>query len=235
MGLDPRQYLNDQEEAIRLALDGREADMWTAMPCIVDSVDLVKMTLNCVIAIQGRFQNPDGSITWVNIGNGPIQDVPIVFPSSGGFTITFPIIPGDEVLVVFASRCIDAWWQSGGIGNKPLEYRMHDLSDGFAIPGPKSQPNVISGVSTTDMQIRNNTGTTFLSIGADGKIGFQNAIVSLNKTLSDLNTALSTFMSVLAAFSGGGAPTTQAMLQVPAAAAETALTAVMAEIGALLK
>ena len=33
----------------------------------------------------------------------------------------------------------DSWWQSGGIG-VPIESRMHDLSDGFAILAPTSQP-----------------------------------------------------------------------------------------------
>jgi hypothetical protein len=230
---DPREYLNDSEEAQRLAMEGNQAGIWTAMPCIVQSVDLTKMTLSCVIAIQGRMEDQNGLLSFVNIS--PIQDVPIVFPSAGGFTITMPIAVGDEVLVLFAARCIDSWWQNGGFGNVPMEYRMHDLSDGFAIPGPKSVPRAIASISATDLQIRNDAGTTYLSIGADGKIGFTNATVSLNKVLTDLETLLNTFMTVLAGFGGGGAPVTQAMLQAPAAAAVTSLSSVLAEIGALLK
>src|ERR1019366_1339884 len=96
-------------------------------------------------------------------------DVPIVFPSAGGFTITLPITVGDEVLVIFSSRCIDGWWQNGGI-QAPIEFRMHDLSDGFAIPGPKSLPHVIPNISTTGAQIRNNAGTTYVEISANGQI-----------------------------------------------------------------
>lgn len=51
-----------------------------------------------------------------------LPDVPVVFPGGGGFALTFPVAAGDECLVVFASRCIDAWWQSGGVG-EPMEPR----------------------------------------------------------------------------------------------------------------
>lgn len=230
---DPRQYLNDSEEAFRLAHEGRQAQMWTAMPAIVQSVNWANMTLTCQIAIQGRAEDQSGNINWQNIS--PIADVPIVFPSSGGFTITFPIAEGDEVLVLFASRCIDSWWQNGGHANLPMEFRMHDISDGFAIPGPKSVPNVISSISTTDLEIRNDAGDTYLSLTTDGKVGFQNATTNLKTVLTNLESLLTTFMTVLSGFSGGGSPVTQASLQVPAATALTSLSTVATEIGALLK
>ena len=37
---------------------------------------------------------------------------------------------------------------------------MHDLSDGFIIPGPKSVPNVIPNISNNSVQIRTNISTT---------------------------------------------------------------------------
>lgn len=166
--MDPRQYLNDAEEAQRLAMEGHQSNVWTAMPCIVQTVDLAKMTVSCVIALQGRMEDQNGVLSFVNIS--PIQDVPIVFPSAGGFTITMPIQPGDEVLVIFAARCIDSWWQNGGYANIPMEYRMHDLSDGFAIPGPRSQPRVVSGISTNSCQLRLDDGSAYIELTAAGKI-----------------------------------------------------------------
>lgn len=214
-------------------LDGRQSTIWTAIPCIVNSVDLDAMTCEAQPAIQGVIENEDGSTQNVNLPL--LADVPIVFPSAGGFLVTMPMAKGDEVLVVFSSRCIDAWWQSGGI-NLPMEARMHDLSDGFAIPGPRSQPNVPSGdISSTDLQIRNDAGTTYLSIKANGKIGFKNATTDLKGILTDLESLLNAFMGTLSGFAGGGAPATQAMIQVPAETAVTALAAVLVKIGALLE
>lgn len=164
---DRRALLNDPEETLRIAMDGQQATLWTAMPCLITSVNFAKMTCEAQPAIQGTVTTEDGTQKSVNLPL--LVDVPIVFPSAGGFTITLPLTIGDEVLVVFASRCIDAWWQSGGI-NRPMEARMHDLSDGFAIPGPKSQPHVIPNISSSGAQIRNNSGTTYVEISATGKI-----------------------------------------------------------------
>lgn len=161
------QILNDAELSLRLALDGRQSIMWTALPCIVDSVDFDEMTIDCTPAIKGTIQQEDGTVISVQLP--VLLDVPIVFPSAGGFILTMPIQEDDEVLVVFSSRCIDGWWQSGGI-QMPLEMRMHDLSDGFAIPGPRSVPNVASSISTTSAQLRNDAGTTYMEISSDGKI-----------------------------------------------------------------
>lgn len=165
--MDRRALLNDSEEAFRLGLDGRQSTLWTAMPGIVKSVNFSQMTVEVQPAIQGSVTNDANVTTYVNLPL--LVDVPICFPSAGGFTITLPIAIDDEVLVIIASRCIDAWWQQGGI-QIPMEMRMHDLSDGFAIPGPKSLPNVIPSISTTGAQIRNNSGTTYIEIAADGKI-----------------------------------------------------------------
>ncbi len=162
------QLQNDAEQAMRLVLDGRQSTLWTAMPGIVQSVDFEKMTCSVQPTIQGTVENEDGTYQTVNLP--VLVDVPIVFPSAGGFIITMPLAQNDEVLVVFASRCIDAWWQSGGI-QRPMEARMHDLSDGFAIPGPRSQPRIPGGaISSTGVQIRNDAGTSYVEISADGKV-----------------------------------------------------------------
>lgn len=81
----------------------------------------------------------------------------------GGCTLTFPIAEGDECLVIFASRCIDAWWTAGGV-QVQSEFRMHDLSDGFAIVGPFSQATKISGWSTSAVQLRSNDGEAYLQL-----------------------------------------------------------------------
>lgn len=99
----------------------------------------------------------------------PLVDVPVIFPSAGGFALTFPLLAGDEVLVMFSARCIDGWWQNSGV-QPQAEFRMHDLSDGFAIPGPKSLPKVIPNISTDSVQLRTLDGTAYVEIAAGGVI-----------------------------------------------------------------
>lgn len=51
----------------------------------------------------------------------------------------------------------------GGV-QPPAETRMHDLSDGFVIPGPYSQPQVIPDVSTTAVELRTDDRNARVSI-----------------------------------------------------------------------
>lgn len=165
--MDNRELLNDSEETLRIAFDGRLSKVWTSIPCKVISINWAEMTISAQPMIQGVVEDESGNTTYVNL---PILgDVPIIFQSAGGFTITLPIKIGDECLIMLASRCIDAWWQSGTI-SVPMESRMHDLSDGFALIGPKSLPNVISNISQTGLQIRKDDGTSYIEMANDGKI-----------------------------------------------------------------
>jgi len=157
--------LNDPETSLRVALDGWQAKIWTAMPGKVQSYNAEKMTCEVQPTIKGRQRAPDGKITDIEM---PLcVDCPVVFPKGGGWLLTFPIAEGDEVLLVFANRCIDAWWESGGI-QKQAQLRMHDLSDGFVIPGPFSTPRVPTDVSTDQVELRNTDGTIKLSTTATG-------------------------------------------------------------------
>lgn len=170
--------LDDPEESLRLAMENVQSQIWTALPSVVTAVDLSKQTVSVQPSVQGNISSPDGSSQSVNLP--VLVDVPIVWPRAGGFALTFPIVAGDEVLVVFASRCIDSWWQSGGVGVQ-AEVRMHDLSDGFAVLAPTSQPKKLNNVSSSNVQLRDEAGTTYVEIAPGGKIKL------LGATSIDLN------------------------------------------------
>jgi len=165
--MNREERLNDPEESLRLAMESQQAQIWTAIPGIVSAVDLGSQTLSVQPSVQGSVASPSGASQLVNLPL--LVDVPIVWPRAGGFALTFPIAAGDEVLVVFSSRCIDSWWQSGGVG-APAEVRMHDLSDGFAVLAPTSQPKKLSGVSSTNVQLRDEEGTTYVEIAPGGTV-----------------------------------------------------------------
>ena len=161
--MDQRERYDDPQEALRTALDGRQAQIWTATPGIV-----VKRNGNNVTvqpAIQARLVDTAGKFQDTNLPQ--LVNVPLVQPGGGGYGITFPIGEGDEVLVVFASRCIDGWWQGGGV-QPQLETRMHDLSDGFAIPAPMSNPKELGSISGASCQLRSAGGTAYFEVGSNG-------------------------------------------------------------------
>ena len=144
--MDRRERWAEPVEALRAALDGRQAEMWTALPGIVQSFDPAAMTVSVQPAVAGRISDEAGKAASVDLPILP--DVPVVFPGGGGFALTFPVAAGDECLVVFASRCIDAWWQSGGVG-EPMEPRMHDLSDAYVEITPGGAVTAVGPSSVT--------------------------------------------------------------------------------------
>lgn len=142
-------------------MQGLQSKLWTALPGIIQSFNATAMTVEVQPAIQALVRGEGGDLSSVALPL--LVDCPVQFPAGGGCTLTFPVAPGDECLVVFASRCIDAWWASGGVQGQ-AELRMHDLSDGFAILGFRSQPRAIAGVSTSAVQLRSDDGAAFLEI-----------------------------------------------------------------------
>lgn len=159
-------YLEDAGQQFEQQFTGRQAMMWTAMPGIIQSYDSAALT--CVVqpAIQGRKLGEDGNAQ--NVTLPLLLDCPVVFPHAGGCSLTFPIKAGDECLVVFSCRCIDIWWQQGGV-QPQAEPRMHDLSDGFVIPGPWSQPRKIPWVSTSRVELRSDDHNAFIALDPGNK------------------------------------------------------------------
>ena len=169
--MDRRERIQDPIEAIRTAMEGNQAEIWTALPAIVQSYNPASLTISAQPAVRGQVQNEADQNSSVSLPL--LADVPVVFPCGGGFILTYPIKPGDECLVIFASRCIDAWWQSGGEGEQ-MDSRMHDLSDGFAIVGPRSQAAKLSPPAHAEnTQLRSDDGENFVEISPAGELSLK--------------------------------------------------------------
>lgn len=142
--------------------------MWCSLPGIIESVDFQKMT--CVIQPSIRMPQIKESGERISIDLPLLKDVPVYYPQGGFGVLTFPVKKGDECLVVFADRCIDAWWQNGGI-QEQMDYRCHDLSDGFAFVGFRSQPRVLKPPPDPEAtQLRSEDGKTMISMTKSGSI-----------------------------------------------------------------
>lgn len=157
------ELLNDRQEGDRLAMTGFASGLWTALPGIIQSLNVAQQTVVVRPSIMGRIFDTNGAFKDVEMPL--LYDCPVQFPSGGGYTLTFPVTQGDECLVVFSSRCIDAWWASGGV-QAQATMRMHSLSDGFAVIGFSSIPRVISGISTGTAQLRSNDGAAYVELAS---------------------------------------------------------------------
>lgn len=164
----------EDREVYDSILKGAKQSIRVSMPGVIKSFD--PETVTCVVEVLIYIPKPESAegksidrLAQDNVFYPLILDAPVIFPRGGGCTLTFPISAGDECLVIFADRCIDFWWQNGGVQNGSRG-RMHDYSDAFVIPGPQSQAKKISGISTTAAQLRTDDGTAFIELSAGGDI-----------------------------------------------------------------
>lgn len=154
--------------------------MRVALPGIIQSFDPESVTAVVQPAIRYIERDNDGNQSTQDYPL--LVDVPVIFPRGGGCTLTFPVKAGDECLVIFADRCIDFWWQSGGI-QEPVDERMHDLSDAFCIVGPQSQAKKIGGISTTAAQLRTDDGSAIIELAAGGAVTITSPQITINGPL----------------------------------------------------
>jgi hypothetical protein len=120
-----------------------------------------------------------------------IPRVPVVFPGANGFRVTFPIVAGDTVLLVFADRSIDAWLDRGVLV-EPTDARSHDLADAIAIPGLRSFRTPLSSAPTDAMSLGSDTGDAVIEIDSgEIRAGGSDALAML----SELNSLKDAFNS----------------------------------------
>lgn len=121
-------------DAIRFAILAQLNNIHTAMPGQIISYDFTTQMATIQPCINKRWVT--GAINQMPV----LQNVPVIFPNSGGASLTFPVNAGDTCLLVFCERSIDDWKSNGVNANgvvTPSDPRKLDLSDGVAFVGLK--------------------------------------------------------------------------------------------------
>ena len=112
-------------DTLMLAVDRALANVHTVTIAKVTTVNAT--TINCSPVISRVV---DGEA--INLPE--FIEVPPIFMQGGSSYTAHPIAVGDYCLLVFTERCFDRWYD-GQDFRRPLELRMHDYSDGFALVG----------------------------------------------------------------------------------------------------
>lgn len=163
--MDRRERSPTQEELLRMVLDSLQTRMWSAVPGIIQSVAENGQSCHVQPVWTLKFTQKDGTVSDVQMPL--LQDCPIQWLGGGGVTVTVPVAKDDECLVILCNRSIDDWWSQGGV-QTPTAIQMHNLSDGFCLPGVRSQPRAFD-VDLTQAQIRSDDGTTVFSLNPTAK------------------------------------------------------------------
>lgn len=142
-------------EVIRAAIQAHDADLHVSIPAEVVRADLARGQVDVRPLVKEVLAAGDGARVAFSVP--VIADVPIVWPGAGGYRLTFPVVAGDTVLLVFSDRSLDAWLTRGGEVD-PGDDRRHALSDAVAIPGLRSFKTPWAGAAADGVTLGKDTG-----------------------------------------------------------------------------
>ena len=133
-------------DVIRAAVAARLVSVYTSIPATVVDYDEDTQTITAQINILGAsYIDEFGNTNRVNIG--PINRVPVCFPGTGAYSITWPLSQGDTVKLDFACGSIDRWMSLGGQGVDPMDDRRFAKDDAMAMPGLRAIPDVLTSAA----------------------------------------------------------------------------------------
>lgn len=112
-------------EVIEAAIEADRLQLHTAMPARVVSYDRAKQTVEAQPVVLAAMICTDGSVETEQLPVCP--NVPVAWPSGGGFSILWELEPDDEGFLVFSEAAMAQWRESGDI-SEPGDIRRHDLS-----------------------------------------------------------------------------------------------------------
>jgi hypothetical protein len=166
------------------------AGLHTALPGQIEAYDYTTQRARVKPLIQRA--DADGTLESFPV----IVDVPVVWPRSGGASLTFPVAAGDTVLLIFSERSLD-WWLSVGGDSPPGDPRRFDLSDAIAIPG--LYPFSEASQDPNGQDVRLQMGGAAVVINPGGKI----ALGTMTAELLDL---IDQALAALVTATAGGYP-----------------------------
>lgn len=137
------------EDVIKAALAARLVSVYTGIPAQVVDYDKATQTITAQIAILGAASlDETGKLQRVNIA--PINHVPVCFPGTGPYSITWPLKQGDTVMLEFACGSIDRFMSIGGTGVDPMDDRRFAKDDAVAFTGLRAIPNALPSSAYDD-------------------------------------------------------------------------------------
>ncbi|EMG5749116.1 hypothetical protein V5E82_003041 [Yersinia enterocolitica] len=126
--------IEELHDTIGAGVDFALADVHTIVVAKITAVN--DKTISCIPVINRVVKGEGKQLPEF------IEVPPVILQGSGSY-IAEPIAAGDYCLVLISERCYDAWY-AGSDFVSPLEMRMHDYSDGFALCGVNPLSTAIS-------------------------------------------------------------------------------------------
>lgn len=171
---------------IKAGIEARLKDLHTAMPGIIQSFNSELQTISVQPAVRRIFKTEEEDKELLIPSDLPILiNVPIVYPRGGGYSLTFPIVKGDECLLIFCERSFDQWHKFSGVRD-PGAKRFHSLSDATAFVGLSSIPNKIPNYNQNNVQLKKDDGSVSITLTPNDEINISanDIVLAGNVTVS---------------------------------------------------
>jgi hypothetical protein len=97
------------------------------------------------------------------ISQAPILDVPIIFPSGGGYCVLMPLKAGDTILLLFSQRGIAAFKQN--FTETSPDDNLFEKSDAIGIAGFGDL--TVSPVDSEGINIQDSEGLNYITLGSE--------------------------------------------------------------------
>lgn len=174
--LNPEQEYETLSEALNFIFEQRFKGIYTCLPGVIVSYDqatkraAVQPALRRILTDDTEEQLP------------VIQNVPVCFPTGGGFSLLFPVVAGDTCLLAFSQR---------GIENFKVTYEQErpdegllDLNDAMAIMG--FGPLSLTPASSNGVSLQSDDGQNAIII-EPGKVTIE---TTSNVTIDSPSTTI---------------------------------------------
>lgn len=166
-------------EVIRATVDTILMERNYCLPAKVVAYDRTTQYADVQVQLLQGFI--DGSTEAIPV----IPNVPVKHPraNAGAAFVHMPLVPGDDVTLIFSQRSLDNWKTQGGMQD-PNDQRKNHLTDAYALIGGSAIPDAFAPQSENGIEIVN--GQTAVIVYPDGKISAENNTAELMNLLSSI-------------------------------------------------
>lgn len=147
-------------EALERVVESHLLDLHVAIPAVVAVYDKDQQTVECTPLLSRLVDNADGKFSEETLPKLP--PIPVCFPRSADFFVSFPLKKGDTGLIVFNEVSIDQWLGTEAaatdVQKSPGDARRHEMNAGVFIPGIYNRTRRLTEASDTEMRLGEDGG-----------------------------------------------------------------------------
>lgn len=218
-------------EVIRVAMEALLVGKFKCRPGRVESYDAARQVVSAKPMLKRRLAAAGGQEIVESMQ--VVSDVPVMFPRSRSFFVSFPLAAGDYVLLVGVDQSIDAFVASQeGTDVDPDDFRWWDATDVVAFPGFWPSSAALPDASATNLVVGHSGGPQVQVSAIEILLG-ASAVEAVLKGTSFLS-AFNTWRAALNAYLAALATLTPATIATAATTYATAEAAFAAALGSVL-